>query len=208
MQKFPFCSISKDLPQVTQQLTARERFKRLEDNPNLFQGFEGNNAFQDPEQVHLSSARAPRQASEPSTSRSRPIYERRQFAQETKEALRTAAKPNLSENKFLDHFEEFNRAISHFLQNGKSWPKPQGLVLRLNEIMQIRSHEEWLEWILTVKTNNGQDYNWFHPDWSKGIMREQFAEATEVERTRIRSFSNTFLEFTRCQRHRHKVLLL
>ena len=193
------------MPQVTKQLTERERFKRLEENPNLFQGFESNNSYQNPEQLHLSSARAPRQTSEPSTSKSRPIYERRQFVQETKDALRTAAKANLSENEFLNHFEEFNRAMRHFHQNGKNWPKPQGLVLRLNEIMQIRSHEAWLEWLLTVKTNNGQDYNWFHPDWVNGIMRVQFSNVTEVERTRIRSFSNTFLEYTRCQRNRHKV---
>lgn len=206
MTKFPFFSYKQsELPHVAQELTENERFKRLEKNPMMFRGFEQSRNYQDPNLLHLTRATAPRQASDPSPALKRSIYEQRQFDREKKEALRQAARPNLAESEFLNHFEEFNRAITHFRQNGKGWPKPQGLVLRLDEIEKIKSHEEWMNWILSVKTKNGTDYNWFHPDWSHGILRTQFDMMTEVEKARINSYSNTFLEYTRCQQHRHKV---
>ena len=203
--RFPFCAQKREQAHVTQTLTQREKFKRFEENPMLFQGFENSNAFQDPTQLHLTSTRAPRLTSEPSISVMRPIYERRQFVQEKKLALRAAAKPNLAENEFLNHFEEFNRVVTHYYQNGKSWPKTQGLVLRLGEIPQITSHEEWLQWILEVKTSTGQDYNWFHPDWANGVLRDHYLKLTVTERLRIKSFMSAFLDYTRCQHHRHKV---
>lgn len=204
--KFPFFSYKwSELPHVAQQLTEKDRFKRLEKNPSLFRGFEQSRNWQDPNLLHLCSSRAPRQSSDPTPALKRSIYEQRQFDREKKEALRQAAKPNLAQSDFLDHFEEFNRAITHFRANGKGWTKPQGLVLRLNEISKIKSQEEWMNWILSVKTKNGTDYNWFHPAWSNGILRNQFDTMTEVEKVRLKSYSNTFLEYTMCQQHRHKV---
>ena len=208
LQKFPFFAYKiSELPHVTQELTEREKFRRCEKNPGMFQGFEASNTYQDPAQLHLTAARAPRLNSEPTPAIKRPFYEQRQFDRERKEALKKAAKPNLAESEFLDHFEEFNRVLTHFHTNGRNWRKGQDLVLRLNEISNIRSHDEWLNWILAVKSKQGLDYNWFHPSWSNGIMRDQFTQMTEVEHVRIKSFSNTFLEFTRCQHNRHKVML-
>lgn len=205
-KKFPFSSYKvSELPHCAQELTSREKFRRAEKNPTMFRGFERSNTYQDPGMLHLSSTKAPRKSSDPTLARTRPLYERRQFDREKKAALQQAAKPNLAENEFLNHFEEFSRAIAHFEKNGPNWPKPQGLVLRVDEILQIKTHEEWLEWILQVKTKNGADYNWFHPSWCNSLMRQQFSQLTEVETARIQSFNSTFLEFTKCQQHRHKV---
>lgn len=207
--KFPFYSCHKnELPYVTAEIAEREKFKYLKNNPDMFRGFESSNNFQHPAQIHIHMARAPRLNSEPSISISRPIYERRQFVQEKKTALKAAAKPNLISNPFLDHFEEFSRVTVHFFQNGKHWLKPQGVVLRADEIFQIRTHDEWLDWILAVKARDGKDFNWFHPDWANSLLRNQYALLTEAEQARIRSFMNSFLDYTRCQKHRHKVRII
>ena len=204
--KFPFASYKiSELPHVTQNLSGREKFKRVEHNPGLFKGFEKANAFQYPEMLHLVPHRAPRIASEPSPANKRSTYERRSFIKETKTALKKVSKPNLAESEFLSHFEEFHRVVVHFHNNGKSWPKPQGLVLRANEIVQIQSMEQCNEWLLKVKSKNGQDYNWFHPDWANSLLREQFQSLTESEKVRIKSFITHFLDYTRCQQQRHKV---
>lgn len=206
MTKFPFFSYKKsELPHVAQELSEREKFKRMEHNPTMFRGFETSRTYQHPNLFHMTASRAPRQSSDPTPALKRQIYEQRQFDREKKDALRQASKPNLAESEFLNHFEEFNRTMTHFRSNGKGWPKPQGLVLRLKEVTAIKSQDEWLNWILSVKTKNGSDYNWFHPDWSNGILRDQFNMMTEVEKVRLKSYSNTFLEFTMCQQHRHKV---
>ena len=204
--KFPFSSYKKsELPHVTQYFTGREKFKRLEQNPGLFKGFENGNSFQYPEMLHLMPHRAPRLASEPSPAIKRATYERRSFIKETKSALKKVSKPNLAENEFLSQFEEFHRVVVHFHTNGKAWPKPQGLVLRADEISKIRTMDQCQEWLLTVKAKNGVDYNWFHPDWENSLLRTQFQSLTESEKVRIKSLMTQFLEYTRCQQQRHKV---
>ena len=107
--KFPFCSYKiSELPHVTQEVSKREKFNRFENNPGMFKGFENSNTFQHPEMLHLMTQHAPRKASDPAPATKRLAYERRSFIKETKSALKKAAKPNLAQNEFLSHFEEFH----------------------------------------------------------------------------------------------------
>ena len=183
----------------------REKFNRLENNPGMFKGFENGNTFQHPDLLHLMTQHAPRKASDPTPAAKRLAYERRSFIKETKSALKKAAKPNLAQNEFLSHFEEFHRVVVHFHTNGKFWPKTTGLILRADEVTQLQSLDQCQEWVLTVKAPNGKDYNWYHPDWSNSLLRQQFQSLTESEKVRIKSFMTNFLEYTRCQQQRHKV---
>ena len=185
----------------------RERYTRLETNPGLFVGHETANAYQNPTVRLFGSHRTGSKLPDPVISAKRPAYERRRQMEDARTALQAAASPNLAENRLLSKFDEFNRLVSKYQTDGKAWQKPSQLPERIEEVRSILNFPEWQEWLLTVKSRHGRDFNWFHADWTRGPSRNRFPKFLETDQSRAHSYMITFLDYARCQRNKYQVII-
>ena len=184
----------------------REKFTRLENNPGLFAGYETANEYQNPAARMHGTQRTASKLPDPTVSAKRPAYERRRQMEDAKAALQAAANPNVGENRFLSKFDEFNRLVSKYQTDGKMWQKPSQLNERIEEARLIFNYGQWQEWLLTVKSRHGRDFNWFHMDWTRGPSKNRFPQFLETDQARVHSYMITFLDYARCQKNKYQVI--
>ena len=183
----------------------RERFTRLENNPGLFCGYEADNSYQSPANRLQGAHKVGSKLAEPVVSAKRPAYERRRQMDDAKTALRAVATPNVGQNQFLSRFDEFSSLVVKYQNDGKMWQKPSQFAERIEQVRTIMNYGDWQEWLLTVKSRQGRDFNWYHADWTKGPSRNRFPLFLEADQARAHSYMLTFLDYARCQKNKYQV---